>query len=301
MRDRIIQRVVLILLIVIPYSSIGLTMSHTSIIIDDSLSVDHAQESTEIQLRYYLRRYYIHDYAATGVNITLNLLVAGADDIDSVIMMCTPEDDSSYNLSMSETSTENLYTALFQIEPHENATASYSGILMLYSVQYFVNTTSEISVTSEVCPYQILCGGEHGDGLPISFYNTPDLWYEEGTTGHAVTWDTSTGTPNFYRLFEDDFLVDAWSWSDSLTIIVDGLSLGDHIFKIRATDGGISGSEEVTVHVVITIPYGVATGSVGPITSADLQPIFSGLVIGICSILVIFIIYRRKLQPTLNV
>ncbi|MHA1389594.1 MAG: hypothetical protein ACTSUZ_12685 [Candidatus Thorarchaeota archaeon] len=295
-----IQSVVLILLIVIPYCPMGSTIPHTLTILEDTLSVDCAQESTEIQLRYYLRRYYIHDYAGNGVNITLNLLVEGADDLDCVIMMCTPEDDSSYNVSMSETSTVHLYTTLFQIEPHENATVSHSGILMRYSVQYFVNTTSGIRVISEMCPYQILCGGEHGDGVSIRFYNTPDLWYEEGTTDHAVTWDTSAGSPTFYRLYEDDFLVGAWSWSGSLTINVDGLSLGDHIFKIRATEGGASGSEEVTVHVVTTIPYGVATGSVGPITFAlaNLPPIAVGLVIGIFLIPVVFIIYRRKLQTT---
>ena len=201
---------------------------------------------------------------------------------------------------MNEISTEYLYMTSLQFDPpHNSTTYVYDGIIVRYDVLYFVNTTTGLSITSEICPYQVKIGGLHGDGVPIEFYNTPDLWYEEGTTDHEVAWAVSTGTPSFYTLSEDDFLIEAWSWTGPLTINVDDLGIGDHVYRLSVTDGWVSASETVTVHVATTIPPGVSTGSVGPITNFvanNLPQMLLGTAIGVCLIVVVFTVYRTKFQ-----
>ncbi len=303
MRVRIIQSAILLLLIMIPYCSMGSSMSFATIPVEDSHDIINALDTNEIRLRYYVRRFYVHDTAGNGETLQLSLLVESSNDIDCVIMMCTSEVEPSYNVTMIETSTNHLYMTSLRFEPPENSTDYwYNGIIVRYDVQYYVNTTTGLSITSEICPYQVKIAGLHGDGVPIEFYTTPDLWYEEGTTGHEVTWAVSTGGPTFYRLFEDGFLIDAWSWTGPLTINVDDLGIGDHVYLLSASTGGTAyASETVTVHVVTTIPPGVSTGSVGPITdfvanANNLPHILLGTAIGVCLIVVVLIVYRTKFQ-----
>ncbi|MHA1615034.1 MAG: hypothetical protein ACTSYJ_09330 [Candidatus Thorarchaeota archaeon] len=295
MRVRIIQSAILLLLVMIPYFSMGPSLSFTTMPVESNEFT--TLDANEIRIRYYVRRYYVHDYAATGRTLELQILVEGSNDIDCVLMMCTPEGEPSYNVTMNETSTDNLYlTSLqFVLVLPENATIYPTyGTIVRYDVQYYVNTTTGVSITSENCPYQVKIGGLHGDGVPIGFYSTPDLWYEEGTTGHEVTWDVSTGSPSFYTLTEDGFLIDAWCWNGPLTINVDNLELGDYVYRLRATAGWTGATETVTVHVVTAIPFGVCTGSVGPIN--NLPQIIIGTVIGVCLIVIFIRVYRTKIK-----
>ncbi len=303
MRVKIIQSAILLLLVMIPYCSMGSLMSFVTIPIEDSQDTINASDTNEIRLRYYVRKFYVHSCSGSSVTLQLSILVEVSNDVDCVIMMCTPEVDPSYNVTMNETSTENLYETSLQFALPVNSTLDgYSGIIVRYDVQYFVNTTTGLSITSEFCPYQVKLGGLHGDGVTIAFYTTPDLWYEEGTTGHEVTWAVSTGGPTFYKLTEDGFLIDAWSWSGPLTINVDDLGIGDHVYRLGVSTGGTAhASETVTVHVVTTIPPGVSTGSVGPITdfvanANNLPQILLGTAIGVCLIVVVFIVYRTKFK-----
>lgn len=200
--------------------------------------------------------------------MTLYVLIEGSNNIDSVIMICTPEGESPYNISMTETSTPNLYVSLLELSIPDNTTLEmYIERVVRCSIQYYANTTSGTSILSEICLYQVKISMLEYDGPPIVFYNTPDLWYLVNTTDHEITWDISKGIPDYYTVYEDDFLIEAWSWDGSVTINVDNLPLGDYTFKIRASAGWTSATETVTVHVVTDLPKGVRTGSVGPITN----------------------------------
>jgi len=285
----------ILILVVIPIYSLESTTSHTILSTDESLTIADSPSVSEIRLKYYLRKFYAQNYYN---NLTLSILIEGTNDIDCVLTMITPEGGDSYNMTMVKTDSTNLYTTSFQFEYPENVTyiPYNSPIIVRYSVQYYVNTTTGITMVSAICPYQTAFG-QHADGPSIVFYDTPDLWYEEGSTGHEVTWAVSTGYPDFYKLYEDDFLIEAWSWDGPLTINVDDLAIGDHVFMVEATQGWAIGSETAIVHVVTTIPYGVSTGSVGPITdtlATSFPLILIGTAISMVLIIGIAIFYRRK-------
>lgn len=279
------------------------SISNTLTDMDESIKVVNTRNiaQEELRLRYYLQKFYAKASGAYGQNITLYLLVEGSDNIDDVIMICTPEGKSSYNVSMIETSTPNLYTSQLELSVPENTTLSpYMEKTVKCSVQYFVNTTSGMSILSEVCPYQVKVSMLEYDGTPIHFYDTPDLWYLENTIGHEIIWDISTGSPDYYKVYEDEFLIEAWSWSGPVTIYVDNLPLGDYEFEIRATAGWVCGSDTVTVHVVTELPQGVSTDSVGPITNHLFGPftipqvgaIAAGITIALFAVFAL--LYRRR-------
>jgi len=295
MGNKALRCAMLLILVVIPIYSLESTTSQTIFSTDENQSITDSHSVSEIRLTYYLRKFYAQNFYN---NLTLSILIEGTNNIDCVLTMITPEGEDSYNMTMVETETTNLYITSFQFEYPENVTyIPYdSPIIVRYNVQYYVNTTTGIMKVSDICPYQTAFG-QHTDGLSIVFYDTPDLWYEEGSTGHEVTWAVSTGYPDFYKLYEDDFLIEAWSWDGPLTINADDLEIGDHVFKVEATQGWAFGSETVTVHVVTTIPYGVSTGSVGPITdplATGFPLIAIGTAISTVLIVGIAIIYRRK-------
>ncbi len=255
----------------------------------------------ELQLRYYLRKYSSKSTGSYGQNLTLYLLIEGSNDLDSVIMICTPEGEPSYSVSMTETSTPNLYTSQLELSISENTTLNmYSEEISRCSVQYYANTTSGSSIVSEVCSYQVIITMLEYDGPIIHFYNTPDLWYLINTTGHEVTWSISEGFPDYYKVYEDDFLIEAWSWNGSVTINVDNLPIGEHVFEVQATAGWTSASETVTVHVVDELPEGVSTGSVGPITNPINQLLsnsaFVAVLVGIPTLLLLSAIVLHQLK-----
>lgn len=260
----------------------------------------HAED--ELQLRYYLRKFWkiYEGMYGSSITLNLNLFVEGSDDIDSVLVMCTPPGNSTYNQSMTLSSIENLYTFNFTVPIPENLTTLVSGFssyTIYYEVQYFVNTSSGQSILSGICPYQFYFRGLAADA-GCTFYDTPDLWYLENTTGHEITWDLSSGYAEEYSLREDGYLIEHWKWSGPLTINVDGLSLGNHEFSIYAKTGGWGDSETVTVHVVTALPFGVNTDDAEPITSIISSPIFLvSTGVGLVTLVaVILVIYKYRIK-----
>jgi len=265
---------------------------------------EYTNAENELQLRYYLRKfrklYYFPPYSS--ITLDLNLLVEGSDDIDKVLVMCTPVGNSTFNQSMTSSSTENLYTSSLIVPVPEDAPITgYSPYIIYYEVRYFVNTTSGQSIHSEICPYQFYLQGLHSDGGGV-LYDTPDLWYLEGTTGHEITWKLESGSAKEYRLSEDGYLIEHWSWSDPLTINVDELGLGEHVFSIYAYEGGWGDSETVTVHVVTELPFGVNTDDAKPITNILDNPILTPILlvsVGIGSVIlivVILVVYKSRIK-----
>jgi hypothetical protein len=73
----------------------------------------------------------------------------------------------------------------------------------------------------------------------------------------------------YYTLLKDGHVLEKHEWLGELTINVDGLSLGDHAYQLAVNGGFSTGRDNVTVHVVTELPFGVPTGSVGP----DMHPL----------------------------
>ena len=92
----------------------------------------------------------------------------------------------------------------------------------------------------------------------ISVSDYAGVEYEYGTTGHTISW-TITGNrvegEKTYEIMLDDNIVDSGSWSDGETVSVnvDGLSVGSHSYTIRATAGDWSTSGYTTYVSVIPI------------------------------------------------
>ncbi|KKN08829.1 hypothetical protein LCGC14_1052760 [marine sediment metagenome] len=65
-----------------------------------------------------------------------------------------------------------------------------------------------------------------------------DITYEEGTTGHSISWIATDNNPGNYIIYKDGFEVDSGSWTSSvpITINVDGLTVGSYNYTIVVSD-----------------------------------------------------------------
>ena len=79
-----------------------------------------------------------------------------------------------------------------------------------------------------------------------------EVLYEEGTTGHAITWSSSDATPASFRITRDGafVLVSCCWYGEPISINVDGLPVGNYTFVCTVLDqAGYSGSDSVIVSV----------------------------------------------------
>ncbi len=89
----------------------------------------------------------------------------------------------------------------------------------------------------------------------------PDaLVYEEGTTGHCLTWECSDAHPYAYKVIKDttELIFAPW-WGENITINVDGLTIGSWIFNLTVWD--LSGNSSFGVVNVIVTPQAPDTTS----------------------------------------
>ncbi len=216
-------------------------------------------------MRYYLRKYYYQVYWEFEFNLSLQVLVQDPNGVDTVLMMYSYAEGPWQNLSMTEDTSNASWFRCFLLFPANLSETPITGFQgYTYQVKYAAKDLLNDWAVTDTCTYQILFGGYVEDGVPIELYDTPDLWYLTGTTGHTVTWEIGRGGPNHYMLYEDGYLIESWSWTGSLTISVDGLSLGDHVFALSVSAGWTSSSDSVTVHVVNELPVGYTIQTVGP-------------------------------------
>ena len=261
------------------------------------------------EMRYYLRKYAPND-AQELSNFTLTIFVDDYDGVDEVTMMYCQKKGNLENISLS---TEDIgiwqnVTMEHRVDNWYDTTIPISNISELFSwcsylVKYVSNDTLGNWEMSQLCIYVFTNTLLTADWFSINLCNTPDLWYVTGTTGHTITWGVvethgQSGWP--YSLYEDGHLIELWGWSGNLTINVDGLELGDHIFRL---DLQVYASEDrsdtVVVHVVETseeIPAGISTDSVGPPTELDdgdlnlsIPAVFAGLLL-----VAVVIIWKKR-------
>lgn len=263
--------------------------------------------SDDINLKYYLRKFWYSNYFSNSHNLSLRILVESQEELSKVLMQCWHNESYSENMTMVEdVSNDGWYHTLLVFEiDDDSSSVSYGHSTESYSVRYIAITTEDIVVTTEICVYEVEFTSLTSDG-GVTLYDTPDLWYIENSTGHTIMWDVEDGNPSEYQLFEDSYLIEAWQWTGSLTINVDGLKIGEHEYHILVHHGGWSDSDTVIVHVVSTIediPIGAPTDDVGPWILFDnrflhdllLEPLFIGVFsLVVFSIVFAFVWVQRK-------
>jgi hypothetical protein len=218
-------------------------------------------------MKYYLRNYSVEMYIQGNYSLPLQILVEDIDGVEDVILTYSFNNSPWSNVSMTEMSGEsgwyeaNLDFPSFEMYDRHSV-----------DVQYAAKDTLGNWAITPLCVYSIYANPLTAD-IGVEVYDTPDLWYLVETTGHTITWSATAGY--FYSLYEDGYLIVESQWSNPLTINVDGLETGDHVFKLYVSGGGWGDSDNVTVHVVAStddIPFGAFTDSVEP--NMPFNPVF---------------------------
>jgi hypothetical protein len=87
-----------------------------------------------------------------------------------------------------------------------------------------------------------------------------DITYEEGTTGHIISWIATDNNPGNYIIYREGVEVDSGSWTSdvAITINVDGLTVGSYNYTIKVTDEfSNTATDTVLVNVNSTFDCGI--------------------------------------------
>ena len=125
----------------------------------------------------------------------------------------------------------------------------------------------------------------------VPYVNQPsDLEYEEGSTGHSITWVPYDEYPSKYEVYRDSDLIELGSWNGSeISINVDGLVLGVHNYTLVVFDRrGNSASDTilVTVSMITT-----STTTLNYILTA-----FTIASVSALTIILIVLVYSKKVS-----
>ena len=222
-------------------------------------------EGSNPTMEYYPRKYYAAE--RYNYNLEVKVLAKDPDGIASVIMHYADRGSSVWDqTTMVQTEDrEDLFAANLEFTYNSTGGRVYDTFRQVL----YVATDSLGNVAqSPIFEFGIGETVLTVDSDP-QLYDTPDLWYLLGTTGHEVTW--ATASHGFrYVLLKDGLLLeqDNWIWNQELTINVDGLELGEHVYRLTIDGGWSQEMDTVTVHVVTELPFGVPTDSVGPSTDS---------------------------------
>jgi len=76
------------------------------------------------------------------------------------------------------------------------------------------------------------------DAIITTLTSPDDIAYEEGTTGHNITWSVTDANPETCVIYKDDIEIyfSAWASGVPITINVDGLSVGSYNYTIIVYD-----------------------------------------------------------------
>ncbi|MEX2720580.1 MAG: hypothetical protein Q6362_004075, partial [Candidatus Wukongarchaeota archaeon] len=87
-------------------------------------------------------------------------------------------------------------------------------------------------------------------GFPV-IDQPADITYEEGSTGHNITWQASDAEPSGYTVTRNETLLESDSWAGgNITVNVDGLAIGVYLYTCTVNDTiGQSASDTVMVTV----------------------------------------------------
>ncbi len=279
-RDEVIVCVVVSLLLFPPLTGIE-ELQKTQYTLLKNTPALQSEDSNNPVMKYYPRKYLEIGNSLLFYPEQLAVMVVATDPdgIDSVLMKYRFMRVSDWNQSLLTIFDDenDIYNGTLHFSTNSTSSSYYEPVTI--QVQYLANDTYDYTTESPIMEFTHEFGLITADGgAPL--YDTPDLWYLYNTTGHEVTWATQEeGTIHhftLYTLYQDGFLLEQYQWEGELNINVDDLPLGDHVYGLTVACGARPTSDTVTVHVVDTLPSGVHTGSVGPITySTFIDPGFN--------------------------
>ncbi|MHA2064845.1 MAG: hypothetical protein ACXABY_10765 [Candidatus Thorarchaeota archaeon] len=230
--------------------------------------------------RYIVRSFYMKTDAAlwdyigikgNGSSITSGPPTLHIWDIDHPIFSI-PSDFSNMHISST---TDALPTDYCYIEPLENATAlvgvshldvgNVSALVLSNNGQALANAFAidEYGDDSDDTTYPDnlrLWQNEIAFMLRPVVDSQPDIEYEAGSTGHVITWNPTSRSPQTYHISVDGSeQIILWDGS-MIEFNADGLDPGVHTINLTVYDSlGESESDEVLVTVVDTTPPSISS------------------------------------------
>ncbi|MFX1415856.1 MAG: ABC transporter substrate-binding protein [Promethearchaeota archaeon] len=96
------------------------------------------------------------------------------------------------------------------------------------------------------------------DGTYPTINSPADIEYTQFTTGHTITWHPLDANPQSYVIYLESVPVKSGAWnssSETITISVDGLSLGTYNYTLLVTDLGANSASDVVMVTVIDVTF----------------------------------------------
>jgi uncharacterized protein (UPF0264 family) len=120
------------------------------------------------------------------------------------------------------------------------------------------------------------------DATPPDLDSPSDVSYTEGTTGNTISWIAGDRHPGVYNITLDGNLyIPDSPWSNgTITINVDGLSLGAHTVVITLYD---TSGNSVSDSVLVTVTEVPSTSKTTPIS-----------IIGMTTGFIVFVVFKKK-------
>ncbi|OLS21942.1 MAG: hypothetical protein ThorAB25_26210 [Candidatus Thorarchaeota archaeon AB_25] len=96
------------------------------------------------------------------------------------------------------------------------------------------------------------------DGVHPTIFQTDDVTYEFGTTGHTIYWRASDDFPYSYEIEMNGTAIESGTWESEIFVIeIDGLDIGVYNFTLTVYDeGGLWTSDTVFVTVTPQVTPG---------------------------------------------
>ncbi|MEX2684260.1 MAG: hypothetical protein Q6373_022000 [Candidatus Sigynarchaeota archaeon] len=96
------------------------------------------------------------------------------------------------------------------------------------------------------------------EDLPPRISHPSDITYNIDKTGNKITWIISdfNMTSGWYAIYKDNVLLSNTTWTGGITTVsinIDGLAQGGHVYEIVASDGRHSSSDSVNINVTNTL------------------------------------------------
>jgi parallel beta-helix repeat protein len=131
--------------------------------------------------------------------------------------------------------------------------------------------------------------------------NTPeDIQFKFGDAGHNLAWMLQDMNPFSYEVFMNSTLIASGTWNstgETVTIALDGISVGVHFFTIYVTD--LAGNEASNRVIVTVLPDSTTTDTIATSPPADSQfqimdVLGLGIGFGVLLSVIVFVVLRKR-------
>jgi len=127
-----------------------------------------------------------------------------------------------------------------------------------------------------------------------------DTQFTIGTIGHSLTWTLQDTNPFNYEVVMDSIVIASGSWNstgETVTIILDNMTVGTHFITITITD--LAGNEASDVVIVSILPESTTTTDTTSIIPTDSQfqliaILGLGVGFGVLLSVIVFVVQRKR-------